>query len=80
MKVGRIIAAAILGLLFLLFVAVDLVLFGVVPLNSVVVTILPAAGLVLGAVLGGFAGNRTKPPVDELPPPSGDPFAPPAPL
>jgi hypothetical protein len=59
MKVGRIIAGAVLGLLFLLFVAVDLVLFGVVPLNSVVVTILPAIGLVLGAVLGALAGNRS---------------------
>ena len=43
MKVGRTIAVAVLGFLFMLFVAVDLVLFGVVPLNSVVVTILPAA-------------------------------------
>jgi len=59
MKVGRVIAGAVLGLLFLLFVAFDLVLFGVVALNSVIVTILPALGLLLGAVLGGLAGNRS---------------------
>jgi hypothetical protein len=58
-KVGRVIAGALLGLFFLLFVALDLVLFGVVALNSVVVTVLPALGLVLGAVLGVLAGNRS---------------------
>jgi hypothetical protein len=42
----------------MVFVAADLVLFGVVPLNSVVVTILPLAGLVLGAVLGIMAHKR----------------------
>ena len=81
MKVGRAIAGAVLGFLFLLFVGADLVLFGVVPLNSVVVTILPAVGLVLGGVLGGMAGNRAKPPQEQPPaaPPSSEPFAPPSP-
>jgi hypothetical protein len=79
-KIGRTIAAAVLGFLFLLFVAADLVLFGVVPLNSVVVTILPAAGLVLGAVLGALAGNRRKPPEDfPQEPMQSEPFAPPSP-
>ena len=59
MKIGRVLAGAVLGLLFLLFVALDLVLFGVVAFNSVVVTILPGIGLVLGAVLGVLAGNRS---------------------
>jgi hypothetical protein len=58
MKVGRSIAVGVLGLLFMIFVALDLVLFGVVPLNSVVVTVLPVVGLVLGLVLGAMAGNR----------------------
>ena len=58
MKVGRIIGAAVLGLLFLLFVAIDLVLFGVVAVNSVVVTILPLLGLVLGVVFGVMASKR----------------------
>ena len=88
MKIGRTIAAAVLGFFFLLFVAADLVLFGVVPLNSVVVTILPAAGLVLGAVLGALAGNRRKPPEEQVqetpappapPAPPSEPFAPPSP-
>ncbi len=80
MRVGRTIAAAVLGFFFLLFVAADLVLFGVVPLNSVVVTILPAAGLVLGAVLGVLAGNRRQSPEEQTPEPTqSEPFAPPTP-
>jgi hypothetical protein len=61
MSVGRTIGAAVLGLLFGLFVALDLVLFGVVPLKSVVVSILPLVGLVLGGVLGALAGKRQEP-------------------
>ncbi len=81
MKVGRAIAGAVLGFLFLLFVGADLVLFGVVPLNSVVVTILPAVGFVLGAVLGGLAGGRARAPQDQSQVPMpGQPFAPPAPM
>ncbi len=80
MKVGRAIAGAVLGFLFLLFVGADLVLFGVVPLNSVVVTILPAVGLVFGAVLGGLAGGRSQAAHDQTQMPTpGEPFAPPAP-
>lgn len=52
MKVGRIIATAVVGLLFFFFVAVDLVLFGVVELHSVAVTILPLVGFAVGGVLG----------------------------
>jgi len=62
MKVGRIIGAAVLGLLFLLFVALDLVLFGVLPLNSALVTILPLLGLIAGGLLGALAGKRLAPP------------------
>jgi|KBSSwiStaDraftv2_1062776.scaffolds.fasta_scaffold4489933_2 hypothetical protein len=58
MRVGRTIAVALLGFLFMLFVAADLVLFGVVPLNSIVVTILPLLGLILGVVVGIVAGDR----------------------
>jgi hypothetical protein len=58
MHIGRIIASALLGFLFLLFVAVDLVIFGVIALNSVIVTLLPLIGLVGGGVLGALAGRR----------------------
>lgn len=58
MNVGRILATAVLGFLFLMFVAFDLVLFGVLPLNSVVVTVLPIIGLLAGGGLGALAGKR----------------------
>jgi len=58
MNVGRTIAVAVLGFLFMLFVAVDLVVFGVIAMNSALVTILPLIGLVLGILLGVMAGKR----------------------
>lgn len=58
MSYGRVVLSAILAMLLMLFVAADLVLFGVVPLNSIVVTILPLAGLVVGALLGIMARKR----------------------
>jgi hypothetical protein len=61
MHIGRIIATAVLGFLFLLFVALDLVLFGLVPLDSVVVTLLPLLGLIAGGVLGAMAARRQQP-------------------
>jgi hypothetical protein len=41
-----------------LFIAVDLVLFGVIPLNSVIVTLLPLIGLIVGVLLGIMARKR----------------------
>lgn len=61
MHVGRIIGTAALGFGFLLFVAFDLVLFGVLALNSAVVTVLPLLGLLAGAALGALAGGRHAP-------------------
>ena len=58
MSYGRVVLSAFLAMFLGFFVAADLVLFGVVPLNSVVVTILPLAALVLGAVLGVMARKR----------------------
>lgn len=58
MNVGRILGTAVLGFFFLLFVAFDLVLFGVLALNSVVVTVLPIIGLLAGGALGVLAGKR----------------------
>jgi hypothetical protein len=49
---------AVVGLLFMLFVAVDLVLFGVLALDSIVITALLAVGLVGGGALGWFAAGR----------------------
>lgn len=61
MNVGKIIGTAVLGFFFLLFIAIDLVLFGVIQLNSVVVTILPLLGLVAGGVLAAMVGKRSQP-------------------
>ena len=58
MRIVRIISTAILGLLFFLFVAVDLVVFDMVALDSAVVALLPLLGLLLGGVLGASAFNR----------------------
>lgn len=55
MHIGRILATAVVGFLFMLFVALDLVLFGVLALNSVLVTVLPVVGLIGGGVLGSVA-------------------------
>lgn len=71
MSYGRVVLSAILAMFLMLFVAADLVLFGVIPLNSVVVTILPLAGLVGGALLGIMARKRQSggAPDAQLPPP-----------
>ena len=61
MKVGKIIGTALLGFFFMLFIALDLVLFGVVALASVIVTLLPLIGLVLGGAIGAMVGNRRQP-------------------
>jgi hypothetical protein len=49
---GRPILGAINGLFLGLFVSLDLLFFGVIRLDSVVITILVAAGIVSGLVLG----------------------------
>jgi hypothetical protein len=49
---GRPVLGAICGFLFGLFVGLDLLFFGIVPLNSIVLTILPVVGLIVGIVLG----------------------------
>jgi hypothetical protein len=60
---GRPVAGALFGFFCFLFIALDLLFFGVVPLNSAVITILPVVGIVFGLVwakfapLGGRASN-----------------------
>ena len=58
MSGGRVVGTAGLGFLFMLFIALDLVLFGVLPLNSVMVTVLPFVGLLAGGGLAALAGSR----------------------
>ncbi len=58
MNVGRLIGTAVLGFFFLLFVALDLVLFGVLALNSTMVTVLPLLGLIAGAAIGVLVDKR----------------------
>ena len=58
MTYGRVVLSAILAMFLFLFIAADLVLFGVIELNSVVVTLLPLVGLVVGALLGVMARKR----------------------
>ena len=62
MSYGRVVLSAFLALLLGFFIAADLVLFGVLPLNSVIVTIVPLVGLVIGAVLGVMARKRQSAP------------------
>ena len=58
MKVGRIVSTAVLGFLLFLFVGIDLVLFGVVALDSIVLTLFPLLGLAVGTALGVAASKR----------------------
>lgn len=58
---GRPVLGAISGLLFGVFVALDLQQFGIRPLDTVSVIGLPVAGLVLGLILAAVApfGGRS---------------------
>jgi hypothetical protein len=53
--IGRTLLGALLGLLLFLFGSLTLILFGVLPLNSPVVTVLLGLGLVLGGLWGKWA-------------------------
>lgn len=52
---GHSVMGGICGFLFGLFLAVTLVLAGVLPLNSILVTVLPFAGIAYGLVLAKIA-------------------------
>lgn len=58
---GRPVLGTISGLFLGLFVALDLLLFGVVALDSAVLTILPVVGLVLGLALSLWAPIGRRP-------------------
>ncbi len=70
MTYGRVVLSAILAMFLFLFIAADLVLFGVIPLNSVIVTVLPLVGLVVGALLGVMARKRNPDAMPEEPTPA----------
>jgi hypothetical protein len=63
---GRPIMGGIFGFLLFLFVALDLLFFGVIPLNSALITVLPIVGIVVGVVWAYFAplssGSASSPP------------------
>ncbi len=79
MKIGQLLKLAILGFFFFLFVALDLVLFGVIALNSAMVSLLPLIGLLLCAVLGLLASRGKDAPAPAAAAPAGQmPPPPPA--
>jgi hypothetical protein len=47
---GRPIRGAIFGFLTFFFIGLDLLFFGVIPLKSAVITVLPIVGIVFGLV------------------------------
>lgn len=55
MRSGHPILGSVAGLVFGLSLAVTLLVFGVLPLDSIIVAILPVAGLVLGLIWGKVA-------------------------
>jgi hypothetical protein len=57
---GRPVLGAIFGFLFFLFVALDLLFLGVIPLKSAVITVLPLLGIALGLAFAFWAplGSR----------------------
>lgn len=52
MRKRRPVLGTISGLVFGVFLALDLVLFGIVPLDSAVLVVVPVVGLLLGILLG----------------------------
>ncbi|MCZ7535276.1 MAG: hypothetical protein M5T61_04575 [Acidimicrobiia bacterium] len=66
-KRGRPVLGAVSGFFLGLFLGLDLLFFGVIPLDSIVITILPLLGLVAGLVLA-FVAPLGRP---KTSPPSG---------
>jgi uncharacterized membrane protein len=66
---GRPVMGAIFGFLFFLFLALDLLFFGVIPLKSALITVLPLVGIVVGLVWAKFAPLGSSAPSGSPPPP-----------
>ncbi len=52
---GRPVLGGIFGFLFFFFVALDLLFFGIIPLKSPVITVLPVLGIFAGLAWAKFA-------------------------
>ena len=77
---GHPILGAIVGFLLFLFIAIDLVLFGVLSTYSNVVTIIALSGIVVGILWGWwspFRRGRVRPQrsMDAMPPPASNTMA-----
>ena len=59
---GRPVLGAIAGFFLFLFLGLDLLFFGVIPLKSPLITILPILGIIAGLVVAKFAplGGRSR--------------------
>jgi hypothetical protein len=78
---GRPVLGGIAGFFFFLFLAVDLLTFGVIPLNSPLITVLPVLGIALGIAFAFWAplGSRgdAAAPMPPMPPMGPPPMPPP---
>jgi hypothetical protein len=80
MRKGHPVLGGFAGFFLFLFVAIDLMLFGVLALNSPLLTILPIAGAIVGVLLGHFAPLGPKEaPVTVEPSAMAPPASPPPP-
>jgi len=81
---GHPILGTITGFFFGLFLAVSLFLYGVIPLSSPWVWILPLVGILLGLIMAAWApfgkGPEPAPAPAPLPPASSTPAPPPPPV
>lgn len=64
---GRPVLGTLAGLLFGAGLAVELLVLGIVPLDSAVVTVVPFAGMVVGAMIGLWAPFRRRTVRDDVP-------------
>jgi hypothetical protein len=58
---GRPVLGAIAGFFLFFFLALDLLFFGVIPLKSPVITVMPILGIIVGLVVAKYApwGSRS---------------------
>ncbi|HEX4821153.1 MAG TPA: hypothetical protein VFV00_13205 [Acidimicrobiales bacterium] len=73
---GHAVRGAIFGFLFFLFIALDLLFFGVIPLDSALLTILPLVGIVVGlawAAVAPLGAKGTTGASADVPPPAYQP-------